>query len=76
MKRKSVAEAGLNFTNTVREAELEAIEVARRGAPVVAIVPIEEYRRLKRLARPFKARLEEWVAENTPTPGHEFKRVR
>jgi prevent-host-death family protein len=50
VKRMSVAQAKARFTEAVRRAEGgERVVVTRRGADVVAIVPVAELDELKRL---------------------------
>lgn len=61
MMRRNIAEAAKNLAETVKEAEGEVIEITRHGKPVVAMVPIEEYRRLVHLATPLRERVRAWA---------------
>lgn len=61
MPRQSIAQAARNFAETVKEAEGDVIEITRHGEPVVALVPIEEYRRLCHLASPLRERVKAWA---------------
>ena len=61
MSRLSIAEAARNLAETVKEAEAGVVEITRHGKPVVAIVPIEEYRRLRHLATPLRDRVRSWA---------------
>ena len=61
MSRLSIAQAARNFAETVKEAEEDVIEVTRHGEPVIALVPIEEYRRLCHLASPLRDRVKAWA---------------
>lgn len=72
MTQRSIAEASANFTQTVRDAEQETLELTRYGEPVVAMVPIAEYRRLRSLDSPMRERLRKWLALHPATSDFEF----
>lgn len=72
MSQRSLAEASANFTQLVREAEQEALKLTRYGEPVVTVVPIEEYRRLRALDTPLRVRLRQWLAEHPATNNFEL----
>lgn len=61
MSRQSIAHAARNFAETVKEAESDVIEITRHGEPVVVILPVEEYRRLRHLASPLRDRVRAWA---------------
>lgn len=68
-KQRSIAEVASHFAETVREAEVEPVEITRRGKRVAVLLSAEVYERVRQAQKPFWKRLEEWRAANPVREG-------
>ncbi len=89
VKRYTIAEARANLAAVVDEAETEAVELTRRGKPVVVVVSLAEYERLTRnrssFSEAFRAFVdnfdnaahgvdpEYWRSQRDDEPGRDFE---